>query len=71
MHRFAIGRCRAGGECPRTAKTHTASVYVHGFAIGRCKAGGECLGSLGDAIKVFTEVGNMDVRETCALGKTI
>ena len=44
---------------------------MHGFAIGRCGAGGECLGSLGDAREVFTEVGNMDVRETCALGKTI
>ena len=61
----------ASSRCQRVVTATTASVYMHGFAIGRCGAGGECLGSLGDAREVFTEVGNMDVRETCALGKTI
>ena len=67
----AAGRCTMDEGVERVVTATTASVYMHGFAIGRCGAGGECLGSLGDAREVFTEVGNMYVRETCALGKTI
>ena len=66
----AAGRCTMDEGVERVVTATTASVYMHGFAIGRCGAGGECLGSLGDAIKVFTEVGNMDVRAQRVRGRS-
>ena len=50
----AAGRVRT----ERVVTAATASVDtrdVLGFAMGRCGAGEPCLGSLGDALEVFTD----------------